>query len=477
MIKERLLIVDDEEDLRNGLKRVLARKFPELDIVVAGDAAAGLAIIAERNVDLMLLDVKMPGMNGIEMLKELNRTAAWLTTIMMTGYASIEMAVEAIKLGAYDFITKPFDREALCRLIGKGLERKRLIKENLYLKQQIGFLPQENDFIGNSPVMLEFLGQLKTIARTSYTTLVRGQSGTGKELAARAIHRLSERREKPFIMVNCPAIPEHLLESELFGYVRGAFTGADRDRVGYFVEADGGTICLDEVGDLPVRIQSKLLRVLQEQEVTPLGSGKTRRVDVRVIAMTNIDLEEMIAEKAFREDLFYRLNVVTLQTPSLVEIAEDIPLLAAHFCEQVCKELQLSGKKRFSRRALDYLARRHWPGNVRELQNVVRRAVMFAREELIEIEELQYSLAPPRQREKNEYTPEQTSANDGDILEYKAAKEDVLESFTQNYLRRLLRVTSGNVTRAAEISGVSRTSLQKIMRRYEINSSTFRGEK
>ncbi len=306
MIKERLLIVDDEEDLRNGLKRVLARKFPELDIVVAGDAAAGLAIIAERNVDLMLLDVKMPGMNGIEMLKELNRTAAWLTTIMMTGYASIEMAVEAIKLGAYDFITKPFDREALCRLIGKGLERKRLIKENLYLKQQIGFLPQENDFIGNSPVMLEFLGQLKTIARTSYTTLVRGQSGTGKELAARAIHRLSERREKPFIMVNCPAIPEHLLESELFGYVRGAFTGADRDRVGYFVEADGGTICLDEVGDLPVRIQSKLLRVLQEQEVTPLGSGKTRRVDVRVIAMTNIDLEEMIAEKAFREDLFYR---------------------------------------------------------------------------------------------------------------------------------------------------------------------------
>ncbi|MFW2366654.1 MAG: sigma-54-dependent transcriptional regulator [Desulforhopalus sp.] len=466
-----LLIIDDEEDMRNGLKRMLSREFPQLAIITAQNAESGLNKITESSVGLVLLDVKMPGMSGIELLKRLNHTAPWLTVIMMTGFGTIELAVEAIKLGAYDFLTKPFTKDDVSQVIRKSIERKKLIQENYFLRQKVGELTSRTEFIGDSQPMRHFLSQLQTVARSNYTTLVRGESGTGKELTARAIHNLSGRRDNPLVMVNCPAIPEHLLESELFGHNRGAFTGASHDQPGLFAEADGGTICLDEIGDLPINVQSKLLRVLQEQEIKPLGATKTRKIDVRVIALTNLDLEEMINKRQFREDLFYRLNVVTLKTPSLKDIAEDIPLLVNHFCAQVCKELDLP-QKQFTNRSLDQLTQRSWPGNVRELQNVVRRAVMFCPADTIEPTDL-YSMDIPGAGSSE--TVEHVSNEDGQpIQEYKEAKKQVVEKFTSDYLNWLLKETSGNVSRGAEISGLTRSALQKIMRRLTVNADDFR---
>ncbi|MCP4337526.1 MAG: sigma-54-dependent Fis family transcriptional regulator [Desulfobulbaceae bacterium] len=473
MAKDCLLIIDDEQDMRNGLKRMLARNFDELDILTAADAESGLLQIEEFSVDLLLLDIKMPGMSGLELLEKLSTTAPWLTVIMMTGFGSIETAVEAIKLGAYDFISKPFNKEAICRIIRKGIERKRLIQENYFLKQKVGDLAGLTDFIGQSEPMRNFLSQLRTIARSNYTTLVRGESGTGKELTARALHNLSARRDMPLIMVNCPAIPEHLLESELFGHVRGAFTGANHDQTGLFAEADGGTICLDEIGDIPITVQSKLLRVLQEQEIKPLGASKTKKIDVRVTALTNLDLEQMIRQRKFREDLFYRLNVVSLRTPSLSEIIDDIPLLVNHFTSQVCHELDLP-EKRFNQQALNVLMQRSWPGNVRELQNVVRRAVMFCMSTVIRVADLQIMDIPVR---KNVNDSEDYGLNDGkEIIEYKVAKEQVVDDFTVNYVMRLLKETGGNVSQAAEISGLTRTALQKIMRRRNITAAEYRSK-
>ncbi len=471
MIEDCLLIVDDEKDMLSGLVRMLGREFPDMKILTANSAARAVKLIQEEPVDVALLDIKMPKMDGLELLNYLRHEDPNLTVIMMTGYGSIEMAVEAIKRGAYDFISKPFDQAVLCRMIRKSVERNRLIRENQALKQNICAKTGFSDFIGQSPPMLAFYKHLKTVARSNYTTLIRGESGTGKELTARAIHALSKRRNRPLVMVNCPAIPEHLLESELFGHRRGAFTNATQDQIGLFAEAEGGTICLDEIGDIPVSVQSKLLRVLQEQEIKPLGAAKTQKIDVRVIALTNRDLEKKIADRTFREDLFYRLNVVTLRTPSLAEIREDIPLLIRHFTRRVCRELELP-EKRFSQRAIATLMNRSWPGNVRELQNVVRRTVMFCSEETIRCRDLD---TPGEISAAVEEKAPETKPVDGAPIEtYKKAKERVVNKFTREYIANLLATTNGNVTRGAELSGLSRAALQKIMRRRNITASEYR---
>jgi DNA-binding NtrC family response regulator len=470
MLCERLLIVDDEEDMLRGLNRILAGEFAELEILTTTSAGEALALMQREPVDIALIDVRMPEMNGLDLLEKLRQADQWLTVIMMTAYGSIELAVEAVKRGAYDFITKPFDKEALFRVIRKSRERNRLIRENLNLRERVCEKAAFANFVGQSPPMRRLYEKLQTIAQTDYNVLIRGESGTGKEVAARAIHSLSKRRNKQLVVVNCPAIPEHLLESELFGHRRGAFTGADRDQPGQFEEADGGTICLDEIGDIPVSIQTKLLRVLQEQEIKPLGATRSRQVDVRVIAVTNRNLEEKIRDHSFRDDLFYRLNVVTVTTPFLQEIREDIPLLVDHFLRQTQCETGLPAK-RLSPEALELLMQRPWPGNVRELQNFIRRLVVFTPHELIEAGDLR-PLAEP-------LPPRGTCAaadHLSDLRPYKEMKEHLLKDFTENYIARLLEKTGGNVTRAAELSGLTRAALQKIMRRSEIRSDHYRDE-
>lgn len=467
MRQAQLLIVDDEIDLLQGLQRMLSREFKELEISVQPDPLVALGFVQESPVDLVLLDIQMPEINGLKLLKKLRHFDQHLTIIMMTGYGTIEIAVEAMKNGAYDFITKPFDKTALFRTIGKGLEHNRLLRENINLRQRVCEKEPFANFVGQSNPMQRLYHGIRTTARTDYTVLISGESGTGKELTARAIHSLSKRRDRPLFMVNCPAIPEHLLESELFGHRKGAFTGAHRDQDGLFVEADKATVCLDEIGDIPVAVQTKLLRVLQEQEIKPIGSNKTRFVDVRIIASTNRNLEAKIKDHSFREDLFYRLNVVALHTPTLMEIREDIPLLTDHFARQVCCELELP-QKHFSLEAVEELVNRPWPGNVRELQNVVRGAVLFCPDETITSNYLRKPGGTVFSFSNNN-----THQNMG-VEPYKKAKEQAVSSFTKEYVTMLLQATGGNVSNGAVVSGLTRAALQKIMRRHRIKSRDFR---
>lgn len=469
-----VLIVDDEQDMRTGLQRMITRNLPEIGVSICANAEEALTKLQEESFDLALVDIKMPGMNGLDLLKEMRIIDPWMTVVMMTGHGTIETAVGAIRSGAYDFITKPFDKQFLIRSVVKGLERNRLIRENFILRQHVqetGDQYLHTGFVGDSPAMKDFHYNLKIVARTNYSTMVRGESGTGKELTARALHTLSSRREKPLVMVNCPAIPEHLLESELFGHVKGAFTDATQAKKGLFDEADGGTICLDEVADLPLSIQSKLLRVLQESEVRPLGATQTHKVDVRVIALTNINLEEMIENKLFREDLFYRLNVVTLHTPSLKQIVEDIPLLTHHFTKQVCKELEIPPKT-FCQRAVSALMQREWPGNVRELQNVVRRIVMFSRKEIIQLDDLNFAEHAPRSSGRGQGVGPISYTG----MAYKNAKQAIVDNFTGQYARALLKETRGNVTQSAERAELTRAAFQKIMKRLDIKAAEYREE-
>jgi DNA-binding NtrC family response regulator len=471
MTVDRLLIVDDEEDMLTGLQRTIERNIPGLEVVTSTRGSEALRRMAEQSFDLVLLDVMMPEMNGIILLEQLRARDPELSVVMMTAFASIDLAVEAIKKGAYDFITKPFDKDTILRVIHKGLERNRLVRENATLKEQVCQKQAFASFIGQSTAMIEFCERLKTVALSDYTVLVRGESGTGKELAARAVHNLSKRRNRPLIMVNCPAIPEQLLESELFGYKRGAFTGADRDAPGLFVAADGGTICLDEIADIPVSVQTKLLRVLQEHEIRPLGETKTRRVNVRIIAVTNQNLEKKIQEHTFREDLFYRLNAVTLFLPRLMEIRDDIPLLVDHFCKRVCCELGIE-EKRFTLGAVAALKNRAWPGNVRQLQNVVRQALLFSVKKEVDVDDLQAML-----NQDSAFPAESVPLlhdSDKRFPLYKEAKDELLQKFMNEYVMQLLQITCGNVSRAAELSGLTRAALQKILQRIGLNAENFR---
>ena len=463
----KILLVDDEPDLLTGLSRSFAKRLPGTQVFTAGGGNEALKILAQKEVALVLMDVMMGDTNGLEILDQIHSMEPELTVIMMTGYGSIELAVDAIRRGAWDFVTKPLELDALTRMLTKGLERSQLIGENKKLRSRIygeGAVP---DFIGQSSSMQKLYKTIQTSADSEYTVLIRGASGTGKELCARAIHAFSKRSKKPFVMVNCPAIPEHLLESELFGYCKGAFTGADRDHAGLFFQADGGTICLDEIGDIPVSVQTKLLRVLQEQEIKQLGADTSTRIDARIIASTNADLESKISEGAFREDLYYRLEVLTLRMPSLNEIAEDIPLLADHFLKKVQIELD-SSEKRFSVPALDKLCNHHWPGNIRELQNVIRRAVLFCPGPVINGEHLMIDLSITSPG------PEISREPDMDIIPYKEAKETCIDSFTRQYVHTMLKKSNGNISKAARLSSLTRAALQKIMRRYTISAEEFR---
>jgi len=462
-----ILLVDDEPDLLTGLQRNFAKRLPDAKVVTASGGKEALGILEQDEIALVLMDIMMGDTNGLEVLDSIHSIRPDLTVIMMTGYGTIELAVDAIRRGAWDFVTKPLELDLLTRMLTKGLERSRLLNENKNLRSRIDSEPAMPDFIGQSPSMQQLYKTIRTSADSEYTVLIRGASGTGKEICARAIHSLSKRVKKPFIMVNCPAIPEHLLESELFGYRKGAFTGADRDHAGLFIQADGGTICLDEIGDIPVSVQIKLLRVLQEQEIKQLGAETSTKIDVRIIASTNADLESKIREGIFREDLFYRLAVLTLRMPFLQEIAEDIPLLADHFLKKVQRELGVSGRS-FSQAALETLYSHNWPGNIRELQNVIRRAVLFCKEPIIDVQHLMI------ESPLSESNPVLSQNRDTPIIPYKDAKDSCLDTFTRQYVHTLLTKSNGNVSQAARLSHLTRAALQKIMRRYDIDGNQFR---
>jgi DNA-binding NtrC family response regulator len=402
-------------------------------------------------------------MDGLLLLREIKARHPAVTVIMMTAYATIEKAVEAIKLGAYDFIKKPLNQERLMHLIRKGLELNRLVRQNSRLIEEMCLKDELTRLVGQSKPIQAVREKIAMLAQSEATVLIQGETGTGKELAARAIHNLSDRRRHALVTVNCPALPETLLESELFGYAKGAFTDAVDQRLGMFDQAHGSTIFLDEIGDISPSVQSKLLRVLQAKEVKPLGSQKSHTVDVRIIAATNQDLERKMKRNTFREDLFYRLNVARVTMPALDKIREDIPLLVDHFLEQVSCE-QKKPCKAVRPEVINALLGRPWPGNTRQLENLVRSW---------------YAMTSDREIRSHHLAAETgASQNDSAGLDlekpYQDLKERAVEAFTLDYLNRLLQQTRGNVSLAAKISGLRRQSLQKIIKRYNIDVSHFR---
>jgi DNA-binding NtrC family response regulator len=369
----RILIVDDQEMMRDSLAATLAREGHE--IVAAGDGPAAIARLEASRFDLLITDLKMPRMTGIELLTEARKLRPEMPVVMMTAFATVQTAVEAMRLGAYDYIQKPFDGDEIKILIDRTLEHSRLKLENQALRT-MAEVSSPKPLVGASPIMEEVKKKIELVARSNATVLIRGESGTGKEVVARTIHTASERRDRPILAVNCAALSENLLESELFGHEKGAFTGADRLRRGRFELADGGTLLLDEISEIAPGLQAKLLRVLQESQFERVGSSLTQNVDVRVIATTNRNLEEEVAAGKFRQDLYYRLNVVPIELPALRHRVEDISDLARHFLHLVAKR-DKDAFRHIESEALRVLQRYSWPGNVRELQNIIERAIVL----------------------------------------------------------------------------------------------------
>jgi len=443
-----LLVADDDPGLRESLERTLTREGYR--VVLASDGRAALERVQAGGVDLIVTDLRMPGLTGLELLRAAKAIMPDVDVILLTAFGTVEEAVKAMKDGAYDFLTKPFRREQLIKLVDKALERRDLIEQNKALKKQLEDIRAKGQMIGSSPSFRRMLTLVEQVADSSATILIQGESGAGKELVARAIHERSGRRNGPFVAVNCAALPETLLESELFGYEKGAFTGAAGRKDGRFELANAGTLFLDEVADLSLVTQPKILRVLQEGEFERLGGTRTIQVDVRIVAATNQDLADMVKEKRFREDLYYRLNVITVRVPPLRERHEDIRLLAQHYLRVYAAKngRTLDG---FSNEALERLESYRWPGNVRELENLIERMVLLARKDRIDAEDLPEEIAgvkrPPRDA----------------ILELVGTP---LADVEQRLLDETLRITGGNKTQAAKLLGIDvRTVARKLERR------------
>jgi two-component system, NtrC family, response regulator HydG len=443
-----LLVADDDPGLRESLERTLTREGYR--VVLASDGRAALERVQAGGVDLIVTDLRMPGLTGLELLRAAKAIMPDVDVILLTAFGTVEEAVKAMKDGAYDFLTKPFRREQLIKLVDKALERRDLIEQNKALKKQLEDIRAKGQMIGASPAFRRMLTLVEQVADSSATILIQGESGAGKELVARTIHERSGRRNGPFVAVNCAALPETLLESELFGYEKGAFTGAAGRKEGRFELANGGTLFLDEVADLSLVTQPKILRVLQEGEYERLGGTRTLQVDVRIVAATNQDLSDMVKDKRFREDLYYRLNVITVRVPPLRERHEDIRVLAQHYLRVYAAK---NGRKLegFSNEALERLESYAWPGNVRELENLIERTVLLARKDRIDAEDLPEEVAgvkrPPRDA----------------ILELVGTP---LADIEQRLLDETLRITGGNKTQAAKLLGIDvRTVARKLERR------------
>ena len=446
-----ILVVDDDQAHR-GMLRTMLRSWGYA-VSEAADGDEALNLVRERAFDAVLTDVRMARMDGIHTLKSVLEYNPALPVVLMTAYSSVETAVEALRLGAYDYLVKPLDFEILRHTLRQAIEHSRLSVENRELRRQLSEAAARPGILGRSPAMLAMQETIATVAPTEATVLITGESGTGKELVARALHSGSARADKPMVTVNCAALAENLLESELFGHEKGSFTGADRRREGRFVQANGGTLFLDEIGEMPLPLQAKLLRALQEGEVQRVGSDAPLTVDVRVLAATNRDLREEVARRRFREDLYFRLNVISLEVPPLRDRGEDIPVLAAHFLERFAGRNRKSIRG-FSPQAVDSLLRYAWPGNVRELENAVERAVILCNGDLITRRELPAAITEAASPE------EASSAAVGALAGLP------LDELERRAIGETLRCTGDNKSEAVRQLGITRATLHNKLRKY-----------
>lgn len=470
--KTKLLIAEDELSLRTILKKLFQKKGWEVD--TAGDGDLALKKLRESDYLLAILDIKMPGRSGLEVLTEIKKEKPGSIILIMTAQDTMKNAIEAMKKGAYDYITKPFELEELEMIVDKALEAKRLTEEVLHLKRELSRPGgKELKIIGNSKAIREIYKTIGKVATSDVSILITGESGTGKELVARAIHQNSPRAAHPFVAVNCAAIPKDLLESELFGYRKGAFTGADENRAGFFEMAHKGTLFLDEIGDLPLGLQGKLLRILQEKEVQRLGAAEGKPIDVRILAATNQDLPKLVKAKSFREDLFFRLNVIELSLPPLRQRTEDIPLLTDYFLTRLAEETS-SPPKRLTEQAMEMLKKYTWPGNVRELENTVKRAAILSGNNNLGVGDFSFFLEKREEASMEELedlgleeiieTRLKSFLTRVKDLEMGDLYNTILPMAERPLLKLILKQTRYNQIKAAKILGINRNTLRKKIR-------------
>ncbi len=442
-----ILVIDDEEAMRDSCHQILSRS--RYNVAVAEDGYKGLELVKDGNFDIVLLDLKMPDISGMEVLKKIKSDTPETIVIVITGYATVESAVEAMKLGAYDFVPKPFTPDELRAIIQRAKERRKLTMENIYLREQLNKYLGMDEIISESEPMIKIKELIRRVGPTDSTILISGESGTGKELVARAIHRYSDRKDKPFVTVDCGSLVENLFESELFGHVKGSFTGAITTRHGKFELANSGTIFFDEIANIGINIQGKLLRAIQEREITKVGSTKTIKVDVRIISATNKDLVKGTSDGTFREDLFYRLSVIPIHLPPLRERRDDIPILANYFLDKYNRKRN-KRIKAISEKAMQGLIEYDWPGNVRELQNAIERAVVLAKGNVVE--PVDFPCYSPVDRES-------ASMYEVDFTLTSAEREHII---------RTLKKCNWNKSKAARLLKIDRKTLRTKMKKYGI---------
>ncbi|WP_300462109.1 sigma-54 dependent transcriptional regulator [Desulfobacula sp.] len=465
----KILVVDDEDSVRKRCIRLLSRQG--YNVIGASDSSSALSLLQNQRTgfDLLLVDIRMPGMDGIQLLKKIKTQRQSIEVIIMTGYATVETAIKSMKYGAFDYLTKPFDKDELLHAIDKIVKIKSLQQEIKELKSQLTKTNEKPIVIGNSSAMNKVMRVIEKVSPVDSNILIQGESGTGKGFVAKAIHARSKRKKHPFVVADCAALSGNILESELFGHVKGAYTGAHADREGYFKRADKGTLFLDEIGEVPLDLQGKLLRVVQDKAFVKLGSTEMIKVDTRIIAATNRNLEDMVSKGEFREDLFYRLNIITLSLPALRERREDIPLLARHFLKWYTAKLNFDTLF-LPDEVLETIVAYDWPGNIRELENAMQRAIVLAENNTLSID----GLFPARVEK------DQVCFNYSDLLKkkisYQEMKQDVLQNFTKEYLTQCLIFHKGNITNAAKTMGMRRTSLQRLVNQTGLDSQLFKNQ-